>query len=62
MKLNGDKCHLMIFDNKCKDLVVNIGNSTIKESDCEKRLGVTFDKKLGFVKHVEDLCKKANQN
>ena len=47
--------------NKCKDSVVNIGNSIIKESDYEKLLGVTFDKKLNFTKHVEDLCKKANQ-
>ena len=61
MKLNEDKCHLMIFGNKCKDSVVNIGNSTIKEGDYEKPLGVTFDKKLSFTKHVEDLCKKANQ-
>ena len=51
----------MIFGNKCKDSVVNIGNSIIKESDYEKLLGVTFDNKLNFTKHVEDLCKKANQ-
>ena len=55
MKLNEDKCHLMIFGNKCKDSVVNIGNSTIKESDYEKLLGVTFGKKLSFTKHAEDL-------
>ena len=61
MKLNEDKCHLMIFGNKCKDSVVNIGNSTIKESDYEKRLGVALIKKLSFTKHVEDLCKKASQ-
>ena len=24
-------------------------------------MGVTFDKKLSFTKHVQDLCKKANQ-
>ena len=46
MKLNKDKCHLMIFGNKCKDSVVTIGNSIIKESDYEKLLGVTFDKKF----------------
>ena len=51
----------MIFASKCKDSVVNIDNSIIKESDYEKLLGVTFDKKLNFTKHVEDLCKKANQ-
>ena len=27
----------------------------------EKLLGVTFDRKVSFKKHVEDLCKKANQ-
>ena len=31
------------------------------ESDYEKLLGVTFDKKLSFKKHVEDLSKKASQ-
>ena len=62
MKLNENKCHLMIFGNKCNDSVVTIGNSIIKESDYEKLLGVTYDKKLSFTKHVEDLCKKANQN
>ena len=61
MKLNEDKCHLMIFGNKSKDPVVTIGSSIIKESDYEKLFGVTFDKKLSFTKHVEDLCKNANQ-
>ena len=61
MKLKEDKCHLMIFGNKSKDSVVTIGSSIIKESDYEKLLGVTFDKKLSFTKHVEDLCKNANQ-
>ena len=61
LKLNDDKCHLMIFGEKCSRATVTIGNSTIDESDYEKLLGVTFDKKLSFRKHVEDLCKKANQ-
>ena len=61
MKLNEDKCHFTIFGNKSKDSVVTIGNSIIKESDYEKLLGVTFDKKLSSTKHVEDLCKKANK-
>ena len=61
MKLNEEKCHLMIFGNKSKDSLVAIGESTIKESKYEKLLGVTFDKKLSFTKHVQDLCKKAHQ-
>ena len=61
MKLNEEKCHFIIFGNKSKESVVTIGKSTIKESEYEKLLGVTFDKKLSFTKHVQDLCKKANQ-
>ena len=40
---------------------VTIRNSKMNESDYEKLLGVTFDKKLTFKKNVEDLYKKANQ-
>ena len=29
MKLNGDKCHLMIFGEKSNDLSIKIGNTTI---------------------------------
>ena len=61
LKLNDDKCHLMIFGGKSTEATVTIGNSKINESDYEKLLGVTFDKKLSFKKHVEDLYKKANQ-
>ena len=61
MKINKDKYHLMIFGNKCTDSEVTIGNCTVKESDYERLLGVAFDKRLSFTKHVEELCKKANQ-
>ena len=44
-----------------KDAIVAIGESTIKDSEYEKLLGVIFDKKLNFKKHVQDLCKKAHQ-
>ena len=61
LKLNDDKCHLMIFGDKSTETTISIGNSRINESDYEKLLGVTFDKKLSFKKLVEDLSKKANQ-
>ena len=32
MKLNGDKCHLMIFGEKSNDLSIKIGSTTIIES------------------------------
>lgn len=61
MKLNDDKCHLMIFGSTKNDTMIKIENAEVKESYREKLLGITFDKKLGFKKHIEDLCKKANQ-
>ena len=61
MKLNHDKCHLLIFGEKNTDVSVQIGATTITESGEEKLLGVTLDKKLDFKNHVNTLCKKAGQ-
>ena len=60
-KINDDMCHLIIFGDKCSKATVTIRNWTINESEYEKLLGITFDKKLSFRKHVEDLCKKTNE-
>ena len=60
VKLNDEKCHLMVFGDK-KRTIVKIENSESKESECEKLLGISFDKKLNFKKHIEDFCRKANQ-
>ena len=61
MKLNGDKCHLMIFGEESNDLSIKIGNTTIIESIEERLLGVILDKKLSFKTHVRSLSKKAGQ-
>ena len=61
MKLNDDKCHLMIFGEKSNGLSIKIGSVTITESREEKLLGVTLDKQLSFKTHVQSLCKKASQ-
>ena len=61
LKLNDDKCHLMISGDKRIEATVTIGNSKINESDYEKLLGMTCDKKLSFKKRVENLYKKANE-
>ena len=42
------------------NIVVATGISTIKESEYEKLLGVTFEK-LSFAKHGQDLCKNPHQ-
>ena len=57
LKLNDDKCHLMIFGDKSTEATVSIGNSRIDEGDYEKLLGVTFDKKLIF-KNMLKICLK----
>ena len=61
MKLNDDNCHLMVFGNTKNVTTIKIGNAEIKESYSDKLLGITFDKKLSFKQHIEDLCKKANK-
>ena len=61
MKLNEDKCHLMVFGDKSNDVSVNVGRITIKESTEEKLLGVILDKKLCFKQQIKSMCKKAGQ-
>ena len=61
MKLNGDKCHLMVFGDKSNDVTLNIGSITIKESTEEKLLGVILDKNLCCKQQVKSICKKAAQ-
>ena len=61
LKLNDEKCHLMVFVDKNTEVAIKTGNSEIKESDCQQLLGITFDKNLNFKRHIEDLCRKANQ-
>ena len=61
MKLNEEKLYVIISGNISEDSVAAIGKSIIKESEYDIFLGITFDKKLSFTKHVQDLCKKAHQ-
>ena len=61
MRLNEDKCHLMIFGGKSNEVSVKIGEASVKESKEEKLLGIIFDQTLSFKQHVRALCKKASQ-
>ena len=60
MKMNEDKSHLLVFGSKGEDVSVNISGSLIQESDEEKLLGLTLDRRLNFKNHVSNLCKKAS--
>ena len=61
MKLNGDKCHLLISGFKYQSHWAMIGESKIWESSHEKLLGVTIDKDLKFNMHLSNICLKAGR-
>ena len=52
MKLNPDKCQLLIFGGKNIDVSVHIGETMVTES---------VEEKLDFKSHMNAMCKKAGQ-
>ena len=61
MKLNEDKCHLIVRGNKYENVCAKVGESTIWESHREKLLGVYIDSNLSFNYHINQICKKAGR-
>ena len=61
MKLNTDKCCLIVSGYKHEQVWQNIGTDLIWESNDVKLLGVTIDRDLNFDKLVLKLCNKTNQ-
>ena len=61
MKLNEDKCHLLISGHKFEHVWADIGNARLWESQRQKLLGVTIDKNLKFNNHISDICMKAGR-
>ena len=61
MKLNTDRCRLIVSGYKHEQVWANIAKYLIWESNNVKLLGVTIDRDLKFDKHVLKLCSKANQ-
>ena len=59
MRINADKCHLLVSTNNT--VKIKIGNFDITNSKSEKLLGVKFDHKLSFDDHISELCKKASR-
>ena len=57
MKENLGKCHLSTQE----DANIQISNTTINCSRSQKLLGIVFDNKLKFDKHIENICQKANR-
>ena len=61
MKLNEDKCHLIIAGHKYENVWAMIGESRIWETDKQKLLGVHIDNQLNFKYHVNQICLKAGR-
>ena len=61
MKLNTDKCKLLISGFKYEQIWVQIGYDKIWENDKVDLLGITIESELKFDKHIENLCSKANR-
>ena len=60
LKLNADKCHLLI-SNHSRGIVINVEEERIECETSVKLIGVTLDNKLNFNDHVSNICKNANQ-
>ena len=61
MKLNEDKCHLIISGDKSEAIWAKIGQTRIWESKNQKLLGVIIDSQLNFDEYLISLCKKAGK-
>ena len=61
VKLNTDKCHLIISGNKHESLWADIGNDRIREPNYVKLLRITINRSLKFDFHMLEVCSKANR-
>ena len=59
MKANLNKCNLLLSISDALNL--EISETVICNSNSKKLLGVTFDNKLKFEKHIITICQRANK-
>ena len=59
MKLNQDKCHLLVPGYKHENICARIGEVKTWERSKQKILGFVIDRDLSFNEYVFSLCKKA---
>ena len=55
MKMNPDKCNLLIAGHKWEHVWATVGDTKIWENDRVKLLGVTIDNKLRFDTHFSEV-------
>ena len=59
MKLNEEKCLLIIAGHKYEHISAMVGETRIWESKREKLLGINIDNELKFKFHISKLCDRA---
>ena len=59
MKMNPDKCHLILAGHKHEHIWAKIGSDRIWETSQQRLLGVAIDNKLRFNSHIIEFCKIA---
>ena len=59
LKGDTDNCHFLVSTSQ--EVSLNVNNFKIKNSECEKLLGVKFDSKLRFDQHITDFCRRASR-
>ena len=56
MKLNTDKCHLLISGNKNEQMWAKLDRDIVWESNDVKLLGMTSESHLKFDKYFDKIC------
>ena len=60
MKLNTNKCLLLISENKNEQIWAKLDRDIVSESNKVKLLGITLDNNIKFNERVSNICSKAN--
>ena len=61
MKLNAEKCHLLVSGHKNELMFAKVRDAIIWEECAAKLLGILINSNLSFNDHVKIICKKASQ-
>ena len=61
MKLNKDKCHLLVGEYKHESIWRKLSDARMWQSDQQDLLGVHIDRTLFLNKHISNLCKNAGR-
>ena len=59
LKGNADKCHFLVGTSQ--EVILNVNNFKIKNTDREKLSGIKIDSRLKFDQHITDLCRRASR-